>query len=359
MATIYDVARVAGVSPKTVSRVLNGDPLVSDKTRLIVNETMVELKYIPSKAARSMRSRQSGLVGLISSSVSSSTEAPAGLPSIFVVKGAQEVLAAQGRTLLMADTGGDDGRIPELVQMLLEHRVEGLLYVADYYRMVDLPLGAGGGSPLVLANCSDLSGTPSVIPDNVEGMYDLVSALLKSNHRRIGYLTNPDTNLSRSLRLEGYKRAHAEQGVPFDPELIITGAIGHPERDYENLPAALDRLLGLDEPPTVICAGNDKMALRLYGLLKERGLEIPRDISVAGYDDYTIISELVNPPLTTVYLAYREIGIAAAQKLLRIIGGQAENEVQEVIPGPLVWRQSTAALDPAVRVFPKRRRRRE
>ncbi|MCR6670739.1 LacI family DNA-binding transcriptional regulator [Devosia ginsengisoli] len=178
MATIYDVAKAAGVSPKTVSRVLNEDPLVSDKTRQLVNETMLELEYIPSKAARSMRSRQSGLIGLISSSVSSSTEAPAGLPSIFVVKGAQEVLGAEGKTLLMADTEGDESRIPSLVQMLLEHRVEGLLYVADYHRVVDFSVGVGASSPLVLANCSDQKGTPSVIPDNIGGMYELVSALL-------------------------------------------------------------------------------------------------------------------------------------------------------------------------------------
>lgn len=359
MATIYDVARAAGVSPKTVSRILNADPLVSDKTRQMVNETMRELNYIPSKAARSMRSRQSGLIGLISSSVSSSTEAPGGLPSILVVKGAQQVLAAQGKTLLMADTGGDDDRIPDLVQMLLEHRVEGILYVSDYHRIVGLLPGAGGNSPLVLANCTDLSGTPSVIPNNTEGMHALVSALLRSNHRRIGYLTNPETNISRGLRIEGYRRAHEEQGVDIDPQLIITGAVNHPELEYAGLPAALDQLLGLAEPPTVICAGNDKMALRLYGLLRERGLDIPRDISVAGYDDYTIISQQVNPPLTSVYLAYREIGIAAAEKLLGVIGGGAEGEAQEVISGPLIWRQSTATLDPAVSVFAKRRRKRE
>jgi LacI family transcriptional regulator len=359
LATIYDVASAAGVSPKTVSRVLNEDPLVSDKTRRLVNETMVRLQYVPSKAARSMRSRQSGLVGLISSAVSASTEAPAGLPSIFVVKGAQEVLAARGKTLLMADTGGDEARVPELVQMLLEHRVEGLLYVAEFVREVDLSFGVGQHSPIVLANCSDRRGTPSVVPDNVAGMRSLVAALLAANHRRIGYLTNPETNLSRGLRIEGYRQAHREYGVPFDPALIVTGATGHPVHDYRDLPAALDKLLALSDPPTVICTGNDKMALRLYGLLRQRGLDIPRDISVAGYDDYTIISEQVNPPLTTVYLAYREIGIAAAEKLLRIIDGSAEKEGQDVVSGPLIWRESTATLDEAVTVFPKRRRRRQ
>lgn len=359
MATIYDVARAAGVSPKTVSRVLNEDPLVSDKTRQLVNDTMLTLRYVPSKAARSMRSRQSGLIGVISSAVTASTEAPAGLPSIFVVKGVQEVLTAQNKTMLMADTGGDESRVPELIQMLLEHRVEGLLYVAEYHRIVDLSLGVGSSSPLVLANCADAKGTPAVFPDNVDGMYQLVSALLAANHRRIGYLTNPETNLSRGQRIEGYRRAHTEHSVPFDPELIVTGAISHPERDYVNLPSALDQLLRLKDPPTVICTGNDKMALRLYGLLRQRGLEIPRDISVAGYDDYAIISEHVNPPLTTVYLAYREIGISAANKLLGIIAGTADGEGQDIVSGPLIWRESTATLDPLVAVFPKRRRRRQ
>lgn len=353
MPTIYDVAKAAGVSTQTVSRVLNQDGLVSEKTRALVLSAMADLKYVPSKAARTMRSRKSGLVGLISASISATPVGPAGLPSIFIVQGAQEVLAENGKTLLIADHAGNPLRIPALVQMLLEHQVEGLLYVAEYYQEVTLPIESD--RPLVLANCFDDLGTPAVVSDNELGEYELVSALLDAGHRRIGFLTGRFAAASRAPRLAGYMRAHAERGVDADPALVQVGV--DPDHRYEGLPGALDRLLTLKDRPSVICCGSDNMALRLYGLLRARGLDVPQDISVAGYDDYTLITEQVHPPLTSVVLPYREVGIQAARKLLRLINQDAEPDQDnpEKVSGPLVWRESTATLDP--KVVPLKRRR--
>ena len=141
MATIYDVARVAKVSPKTVSRVLNGDAPVGRETRVAVEAAIAQLGYVPSNAARMMRSNRSGLVGLITGAISTTQEPtqPAGLPDLFIVQGIQQAMAQSGMTLMIADTGGQLDKAAPLIQTFLCHRVEGLIYVAEYHQHVALP----------------------------------------------------------------------------------------------------------------------------------------------------------------------------------------------------------------------------
>lgn len=357
MATIYDVAKQAGVSPKTVSRVLNGDAPVNEQTRKAVHAAMAALDYVPSNAARSMRSQKSGLVGLITGAISASPRAgeAVGLPEIYIVQGIQRVLAESGKTTLIADSGEKAERIPGLVQMLLEHRVEGLIYVAGYHQEVELPAMLQGRQT-VLVNCFDAIGTPSVLPDDEGGQQALVASLIARGHSRIGFLTLPEAQLARPLRLAGYRRALAEAGLAYDPELVVTGALLDPIHEYDYLWDALDRLLRLDPRPSVICCANDKMAMRVYALLRERGLRIPLEVSVVGYDDYRIICEHLDPPLTSVELPYGAMGRRAAEKLLRLIGNAPKpNETtKELVSGPVVWRQSVRTTD-VVTPFKSRR----
>ncbi len=141
MSTIYDVAKLAGVSPKTVSRALNGDAQVSEDTVKSVRAAIKRLEYVPSSAARAMRSNKSGLVGLITGAISvkSHEQFTSGLPELFIVLGIQRAIESSGKTLLIADTGGRFDRVPDLMRTFKEHRVEGLIYVADYHRKVTLP----------------------------------------------------------------------------------------------------------------------------------------------------------------------------------------------------------------------------
>lgn len=358
MATIYDVAKTAGVSPKTVSRVLNGDAPVKENTREAVHAAMIELKYIPSSAARTMRSQRSGLVGMITGAISTSPHfEPTGLPEIYLVQGAQQVLAEHNLTLLIADTGGHAERIPGLLQTFLEHRVEGILYVAEYHQEVHLP-GNLRGTHLVLANCYDAAGTPCVLPDDEGGEFALVEGLLSRGHTRIGFLTLPERQAARSYRTAGYRRALEQHGIVVDEALVISGAIADPAHEYDLLWDALDRLLRLENPPTAICCANDKMAMRVYTLLRERGLDIPDDISVAGYDDYRIITQHLHPTLTSVDLPYGAMGARAADKLMRLITGTTKpNEPsRELVSGPVAWRDSVKPRDRVVTPFATRRR---
>ena len=343
MATIYDVAREAGVSPKTVSRVLNGDAPVNQQTRARVEAAIVKLDFIRSHAARTMRSQRSGLIGIITGAISTSPSygEPAGLPDIQIVQGAQRIFAQENLTTLISDTGGRLERVPELVQTLLEHRVEGLLYVAEYHQKVSFPKSAARNH-LVLVNCFDEEDTPAVLPDDQSGQYNLVKGLIGRGHRRIGYLTLPEQQAATPLRLEGHKRALEEAGIAYDPALVIPAALMDPFHEYDLLWDALDRLLALEEPPSVICCANDKMAMRVYGLLRDRGLRVPEDISVTGYDDYKVIANYLHPGLSTVVLPYEAMGARAAQRLLRLIRGLTEPNATstELVPGPPVWRDS-------------------
>ena len=346
MSTIYDVARAAGVSPKTVSRVLNGDAPVGSRTRERVEAAIRDLGYVPSSAARAMRSNRSGLIGLITGAISFSHQAPevSGLPEIFIVQGIQRALEASGMTLLISDTGGRTERVAGLMRTFSEHRVEGIVYVADHHRKVTLPPVATG-MPIVLANCYDETGTPCVLPNDRQGQYALVRDLIAHGHERIAYLTLSRGMDATRLRTQGYLDALAEAGIEHDPALVIPADLpsADPDAEVQLLWDALDRVLALDPAPSVICCGNDRMAMRAYGMLRSRGLSIPRDISIAGYDNYRLVAETLFPRLTTVELPYAAMGVHAAGMLLSLIRDEGPPPSQPLlVGGPVCWRDSVA-----------------
>jgi LacI family transcriptional regulator len=348
MATIYDVARSAGVSPKTVSRVLNGDGPVGQRTRDKVEKAMSKLGYVPSNAARAMRSNRSGLVGLITGAISStpSNVELSGLPELFIVQGIQRAIEPLNMTLMISDTGGRLYRVPQLMRTFAEHRVEGLIYVADYHKKVNLPDTPDIGK-VVIANGYDEQGTPCVLPHDEKGQYALVSEAITKGHRRIGYLTLANALDATRLRTAGYARALADAGIAYDPALVIEADMAEPDPEVETqlLWDAIDRILGLENPPTLLCMGNDRMAMRAYGILRSRGLNLPGDISIAGYDNYRTLAETLYPPLTTVELPYAAMGVRAAQLLMSLIReeGQAPSEPQ-LVSGPVCWRDSVVPL---------------
>ncbi len=359
MATIYDVAHIAGVSAKTVSRVMNGDALVSDKTRASVQAAMDKLAYIPSSAARTMRSSKSGLVGLITGAIS---DAPSGieavgLPEIYIVQGIQRVLAANGITLLISDTGGDASKVPDLFRTLQEHRAEGIIYVADHHMNIALPPLANV-KHLVLANCRDEAGTPAVIPDDEYGQYTLVSGLIARGHRRIGFLTLPENLVAYGLRLGGYQRALREAGIPYDPVLVRRGDSHGAPGESVLVSSSIDHLLDLENPPTVLCCGNDRLAVAVYGILRSKGVSVPEQMSVAGFDDYRVISEILFPALTTVDLPYGRMGEKAAELLVEMMRGDPDMAAspRHTVKGEAVWRDSVTVRDPKVATLKSNRR---
>ncbi len=348
MATIYDVAKAANVSPKTVSRVLNGDAPVGKETRDAVEAAMAALGYVPSNAARMMRSNRSGLIGLITGAITTTPELveASGLPELLLVQGIQRIIGLSGKTLMIADSGGRSDRVPHLLQTFVRHRVEGLIYVAEYHQQVELPK-LPDDIPIVLTNCFDLAGTPAVLPDDQRGQHDLVQRLIGAGHQRIAYLTLREDIVATGLRKAGYRAALHEAGLPYDGALVQCCELQNMEGETQVLWDAIDRMLRLDNPPTVFCCGNDRLALKVYGILRSRGLRVPDEISVAGYDNYRVIAETLYPPLTTVELPYTAMGVRAAQRLLGLMSGEGQNDPSPaIVAGPVHWRGSVTDRRP-------------
>jgi len=346
LATIYDVARAAGVSPKTVSRVMNGDAPVNVRTKEAVQAAIGQLGYVPSSAARTMRSTRTRLIGLVTGAISGPQAAggATGLPDLQIVQGIQRALGEAGLTLLISDTDGDAGRIPLLVRALREHRVEGVFYVANHHQRIKFATAALA-ERLVLVNAFDDAGTPCVLPDDRQGERDVVAGLIARGHRRIGFLTLPPSLVAYGLRLEGYRQALAEASIDWDPALVIDADRDGAPEERIVIQAALDSMLALPEPPTVVCCGNDRMAVTVYDVLRGRGVAVPQEMSVAGFDDYRVISETLHPQLTTMELPYTRMGEAAARLMLKELRGgeKAHKGTRILVKGDLRWRASVVA----------------
>lgn len=336
--TIEDIARLAGVSRGTVSRVLNNHPSVSSDTREKVLSVIETLNYRPNFSARHMRTDNSNLVGfgLLTDEVITTPYA------VDIIRGAQEALWKQGKVMLVVNAGYDKQMTEASLEALLERRVEGIIYAAMYHRPVEL-LPQNSHVPIVLVNCysADRSYT-SVVPDEVAGGYAATNHLLSKGHRRIGFI-NLGTPLNGSGapvpaatgRLQGYRQALEEYDVPFDESLICyTGQV--PE---SNRRLTFD-LMTLPVPPTAIFCGNDRTALGCYGALSELGLRVPDDIAVVGFDNQLGMADHLWPPLTSVQLPHYEMGKWAVEHLMSVKDMHPQPPIQHMLDCPLVVRES-------------------
>ncbi len=339
MVTLRQVAERAGVSIKTVSRIVNGDPAVNAKTRDSVQVHLQSLNYVPNQAARLMRGGQSSVYGLM-------TDAVATTPySVDIVRGAQAALKEQGQTLLIANSNGDPAQETEFWRMFRAQRVSGVIYASVFHRAHDMGHPAYNDS-IVLANCyASAADRPSLIPDDEGGGYSQAEYLLKRGHRRIGLLTLiPQIDATR-LRGLGIRRAFKDAGVAFDENLDQQGMVGlvHGEKMVA-FDAAVKMLQQKNRPTAIIC-GNDAVALQVYSAAAHLDLHVPQDLSIMGFDDLKVISENLRPSLTTVALPYFEIGRRAVE-LMRESKNQDEGWSPKIlVPCPLVERESCRTLN--------------
>lgn len=349
MTTIFDVAKLAGVSIKTVSRVMNREQNVRHDTREAVLQAVEKLSYRPHRGARMMRAQSSGVIGLITGAVSSTETAPveAGLSAIQIVRGVHRVCRTSGYTLMIADPGESQEELLRLLETFRDHRVDGVIFAANYLQQVAMP--AQLGMPLVLANCFDAYETPAVIPDDYQGQRLAVEYLIAQGHRKIGYVGLETELIAGRRRRDGYLSAMADAGLFTPPSWTAIGSRPHERMElFAPLEAALAAMLSAPDRPTAICFGNDIMALRARALLERRAIVVPDDISLMGYDNDTTICEAIRPRLTTVELPYLEIGKAAALSLLGLIGttGDRQHRPPQVVPGRIVVRDSIRAVMP-------------
>jgi LacI family transcriptional regulator len=338
LVTLREVAKRAGVSIKTVSRIVNNDRAVSPETRASVLKHINSSNYVPNQAARLMRGVESSVYGLMTDVVATTPY------SVDLVRGAQSALNEKHQTLLIASTDGDPQREHELWQTFRSHRVTGVIYAAMFHQSHEI------GTPdfqqsIVLANCfAPARDRPSIIPDDENGGYTQARYLLQRGHRHIAVVTLvPEIEATR-LRAEGMRRAFADAGVHFDEGLERRGMVGAVRQETMVAYEVTQELLARKQRPTAIICGNDQIALQVFAAIASLGLSVPQDVSVMGFDDLKLISETLRPQLTTVALPYFEIG----QKAVELTNSAREQEEGWapciLVPCPLVERKSCRVL---------------
>lgn len=328
--TMKDVAERAGVSRSAVSFVLNNRRSValSDDTRDRVLDAAAELGYRPNAGARALAQQRSDWYGLV-------TEIVTAPFAVEIIKGAQDRAFLDNKYLLIASTESDAEAEAAAIERFLEQRVEGLIYAATWHRAVTVPEIARE-VPTVLVNCYDAEGRyPAVVPDEHTGGRRATERLLAAGHRRIGFV-NLDPDIPAAVgRRHGYHDALRSAGIAIDDALEISG---HATADGGF--AAVDALLDLADPPTAIFCANDRMAMGAYDAIKERGLRIPHDVAVIGFDNQELIAAYLRPSLTTVALPFDEMGARGVDILAAITAGQSTDTNIVTVDCPLLERSS-------------------
>ncbi len=326
-ARIFEVARSAGVSIATVSRVANGTAPVDARTEKRVRAAMERLGYHPHALARGLAARRSDTIGLLITDI---------LDPYFaeIVRGAQAQAELSGYLVLLGDASVHTAREDLLVRRLLDRRIDGLIVASsrttdDYARQL-----RDEEIPVVCINGPRGHFPHAVQIDHQAGAALAIAHLAGLGHRRIAHLTGTAGVPTQEERLAAYRAALREVGIPYDPRLVVNGA-GKLERSRE----ATRALLALTKPPTAIFAFNDRSAIGSYQAIRDAGLRVGADVSVVGFDGI-LMAEWVDPPLTTVSQPREEMGRMAIDMLIAVLRGEDAPE-QIVVPPQLVVRGST------------------
>lgn len=328
--SIKEIARLAQVSHSTVSRALRHSPLVNPETAERIRRIADEFGYCPSGPARSLVTRQTETIGVVVTSIADPFHAD-------VVGGIEEAANERGFSVFLANSNADPQRELRVVRSFQQRRVDGLIVAASRVGALHLSALSRMRIPIVLVNNQHPSEfVHSVAIANSEAARAATRHLIALGHRRIAYLGDRFGYQSDTERFAGYRQALAEADLPFEPELVVHGN-GKPD----GTPPAMARLLELADPPTAVFCYNDMTALGALRYLRSRGLRIPEDLSLVGFDDL-FLAEYMDPPLTTMRQPMWEMGRAAARMLFDLLEGKATVENLQM-PAELVVRQSTAA----------------
>ncbi|EMK3508089.1 substrate-binding domain-containing protein [Vibrio parahaemolyticus] len=335
MATMKDIAKLAGVSTSTVSHVINKTRFVSEEISERVNNAAKELNYYaPSALARSLKVNRTKTIGML---VTTSTNPFFGE----VVKGVERSCYHKGYSLILCNTEGDNERMRQSINTLLQKRVDGLILMCSslegeridvFERYPDIPVVVMDWGPMLF--------TSDKIQDNsLRGGYLAAKYLIDCGHTEIGCITGPLIKHQAQMRYEGYKRAMNEAGLEFNANWII-------ESDFECEGGyqAFKKMAERGTLPSSIFVSNDMMAMGMINAANELGIKVPDDLSIIGYDDIHI-AKFMSPSLTTIHQPKYRLGQAAVETLVRRLDDKS-NEAQVVQLEPtLVIRNSVKLLN--------------
>ena len=334
MATIKDVARLAGVSTTTVSHVINKTRFVAETTQERVLEAVNELNYAPSAVARSLKCNSTNTIGML---VTQSTN----LFFSEVIDGVESYCYRQGYTLILCNTGGIYEKQRDYIRMLAEKRVDGILVMcSDLTEELSEMLNKHKDIPKVVMDWGpDTSQADNIIDNSEEGGYLATKYLIDHGHTQIACLSGHFEKAVCKERIQGFKRAMNQAQLDINEDWILEGNF-----ECDTAVLAADQLVAMDNRPTAIFCFNDTMALGLMSRLQQKGIRIPEDISVIGYDNIEL-AEYFSPPLTTVHQPKRRLGKNAFEILLkRIKDKEHEKRVFEMHP-EVVERSTVAKIN--------------
>ncbi len=303
MVTIKDVAREAGVSVATVSRVWNDADFVSPETRQRVAEVAARLGYSPHGAARSLITRTTFALGVL-------------LPDLYgeffseIIRGIDHVVRAAGYHILVSSSHESKDEIDAALRSM-RGRVDGMIIMSSDLEAQRTLRTLQGSFPVVLLNGdAESKAFDTITIENHEGARAMTRHLVARGHRRIAMIAGPERNHDAAERLRGYRTTLTENRIELDESLVVQG-------DFSELSGhlAVTQLLALESRPTAIFAANDSMAIGALSALRENDLRVPHDMAVAGFDDIPL-ARYMNPPLSTVHVDISQLGARAAALLL-------------------------------------------
>ena len=336
--TIRDVAREAGVSVATVSRVLNDSGPVREITRHRIREIAARMRYVPDSAARSLITRRSMTLGIL-------------LPDLHgeffseVIRGIDQTAQRSGYHLLVSGSHNDKREI-EAALRAMRGRVDGLIVMSPDIDSAALVANLPASSPVVLLNCFvDGDAFDALTIDNYGGAHAMVRHLVASGHERIAFIKGPERNYDAAERLRGYRAALDDAGIAHDAALEFDGDFtesgGH---------EAAQLIAALRPRPTAVFAANDSMTIGALAAFRDAGMRAPDDIAVAGFDDIPI-ARYMSPPLTSVRVPISEMGERAVGMLLHAVENKNQHvKQQHTLPTTLVIRASCGGAGPGPQI---------
>ncbi len=330
MTTLREIASLANVSTTTVSKVLNGDfRKVSSETKERILAIARERHYYPNRMAKGLAERKSHMIGLLLPSISNPFYAE-------MARGITNFCEPAGYVTVLFNTDEREDREVNYINTLAGYRADGVMLIGSERTVAgNIVLLKQHGIPYVVVDSHTVTPAYNVIVNDFSGVYRMTKLLIDNGHRNIAFISGQGyISDEKNPRLEGYRAAMQDFGVAVNPLMIEMGAYTV-QSGYEKAQLLLSR--GLDI--TALVCGNDLIAVGAYQAVRQRDMKVPRDISVTGYDDI-FISDILDPPLTTVRSPVYDMGVAAASMLYKRIHGQLTEPAVQTFEPTIVQRGS-------------------
>lgn len=328
--TIYDVAREANVSMATVSRVVNGNQNVKPATRKKVLEVIERLEYRPNAVARGLASKKTTSVGVIIPDISNNLYAE-------LARGIEDIATMYRYNIILSNSDQNEKKELELLNTMLGKQVDGIVMMSDKVTPTLSKAIKHSPVPVVLAGSIDKeNSTASVNIDYFKAVYEAIQLFIQAGHKEIGFVSGPlDYTINGQYKLEAYKKALLDAGLPFNEEYIEAN-----EGTYDDALQVWESFGKLPKRPTAVFAASDEIALGLIHGAQDAGVNVPGDVEIMSFEN-SKLARMVRPQLSSVVLPLYDIGAVSMRLLTKLLNKEEVDVKHVILPHRLELRQST------------------